>query len=329
MATIASSTPTPKQRPFIWASLQHPIYWLESRRRARYRGLAILRWINTPIIFAVAGLAIAITTGVVWASEGWGWIEYAAPQALGISIVAMVIIQLVAGATVNILMIAEAAPLISGEVELQSWRLLRTTTLPLNQIIYAKLAAALASFRGTLIGLMFIRAASLLSGWLLFAFFLLREVLYYSSPNLWQEDVFSIFIPIFLAGILFSIYYLSQPAMQFLVNGAIGLFASAHTRARGPAIAVGMASRLLLWVGSILVNVGVFYGIGFLFSEWGSPRYSMFDVYQILPQPTEQQVAWTVCLMIGTYALAILVGQIGLSLVALGLTQRRARRLGV
>lgn len=317
-----------------WARPDHPIYRLETRRRASRGILALLRLGCLPTTFSLTGLSILIiivlvSPGRYWWGGYWDWFENVAIQSLLWALFAVAVIQILAGAITNILIIAQTTPMISGEVELRSWGLLRTTTLLLREILFAKLAAAITRLRTQFVGLMILRAISLVTGILLLAYAVVRETVFYSSRaevrEFWAAGYW---LPVLLASVPLLAYYVGQPAIQFVLNGALGLLASAYARSRSRAIAAGLSARLVMWIAVILLNVGAMIGLGTLFVNWTDPYYAQIEVFHGMQEPTQGQIVWAICLMGGGYAVAVLAGQIGFILAALGLTQRRIRHLG-
>ncbi len=317
-----------------WASLAHPIYRLEVQRRLQNRSLLALRLGCVPSVFAATSLGlIAVGVTVFMSQFTWAvtWQDYATsiPLMLGWAGGTMLLIQVGAGAIANILTIAQAAPLISGEVELQSWGLLRTTTLTLREIFFAKYAAALSQLRAPLFGLMVLRLASTVTGLLLFAYVILRDTFYYMYPEdwrlFWQQ---ARWFPPLIAIAAALVFYLSQPVVQWLLSGAIGLLASAYAPTRGQAIAAGLVGRLALWVATILVNVGCIYLLSYAYSQWVGGYYLISSGLQAGPSPGPLEINWVTSLTIAGYMVAVLASQIGITLLVLGLAQRRTRLLG-
>src|SRR5688572_6645222 len=167
-----------------WMTRKHPVYDLEVRRRADNRSMAVMRLGCIPAILAAAtfSLSVILSTSLVsqlqW-SYGWYAFSNITMSMLGWAVATLATIQIAAGALVNVLTVAQTAPIISGEIELQSWRLLRTTTLNLREIIFAKYAAALRQIRGPLFGLLILRGASIITIFVLTATMLLRTTFYY------------------------------------------------------------------------------------------------------------------------------------------------------
>jgi hypothetical protein len=319
-----------------WASLAHPVYRLEAQRRLENRSLLALRLGCVPSIFAATGLVLIAVAVTVFLSQfawlgTWQQLSTTIPLLLGWVVGAMVLIQIGAGAIANILTIAQAAPMISGEVELQSWGLLRTTTLTLREIFFAKYAAALNQLRAPLFGLMMLRLASVLTALLLFAYVILRDTFYYWYPEqwlrFWQEAQW---FPPLVAVFMVVLVYTNQPILQWFLNGAIGLTASAYAPTRGQAIAAGLVGRLALWVITILTNVACIYLLTYSYSQWTGGYYlsSFTTSYPPVPTPTPLEVNWVTCLTIAGYMAAVLASQIGVTLLLLGVAQRRARLLG-
>jgi hypothetical protein len=314
-----------------WARHEHPIFWLESRRQGRIRGLATIQGAFLPVLFGVVGLTIPLMMVFVIPSlYGYSDLESNIALLLTLEIVALVCIQLGAGAIVNILMVALAAPLISGEMELQSWRLLRTTMVTLPDIIFAKLAAVLHELRTMLLGLFVLRLASTGTAVLLFAHVMLRETVFYMGGSEIRSFLArGEWIPYVILIAAITFYNLGQPFVQAMMNGMLGMAASSYARSRSQAIAGGLVGRLVAWVGTTLLNVGLIFGLSYLFSNWFSPSYAPLAIFHNMPTPTGQQIASAICLTISGYLLGYLLAQIGFISVLVGVVLRRTRRLGV
>ncbi len=318
-----------------WVRKEHPIFELETRRRAENRAVNLLRIGCVPAIFLATLVSFAFIVGAVVLSQGTLFIsfrdaEYIVPLVLGWMLVVLTVIQLGAGAIVNILTIAQAAPMISGEIELQSWRLLRTTTLSLHEILMAKFAAAFMQIRGILGGLLVLRVAAVITALVLTAYLFLRDVFYYMSASdwrqIWRETEW---LPFLVAVGISIVVYMIQPLIQTFLNIALGMLASAWARSRGQAIAASMVARLGLWVGSILLNVAMMYALGFMIAQWADPNYSVFDAFHGLDRPSESLIVWVIWSGISAYVASILCLEIAVTLGALGLAMRRSRHLGV
>jgi hypothetical protein len=314
----------------VWARRSHPIYRQETQRHAASRGLAVLQLVFLPILFAVTGLALigalvvmlpllvdAATDGVV---QGSLWVTLA--------IVAT--IQLGAGALCNVMVIAQTSPVISGEIELQSWRLLRTTTLPLHEIVFAKLSAALMHLRLMLGGLMILRIITTITAVLLFVISLFRNTVYNLGPGEAAAYMVELrWLPLMLPLVTVMVAYLAQPVIQFLLNGSLGLLASAYTRSRGQAIAAALMGRLGLWAFALLFHIAAFSSLTSMLQNWSQPEYASIESFHGLPAPTTEAVTAVTCVVVAGYAVSVISGQIGIALMSLGLALRRARRLGV
>lgn len=317
------------QRP-AWARPEHPVFWLESNRNGRSAVLSLMRFGCLPLILAVGGLVAMGVGTLAFVQEAAYNVENAFMTSLAATVGALLIVQVVAGAAANILMVAQAAPLISGEVELQSWGLLRTTTLTLREIVMAKLWAVLNQLRGSLLGLMALRAASTGTALLFLMYLLLRDILYYMSQARWVETLQEqIWTPPTVAALVFLAWYLVQPVLQFVLNGAVGMAASTFARSRGRAIAIALATRLVLWVSSIIVNVGLIYLLGFLLiANWSQPQYAPIEWFTQFSQPSDQAISFVLSGTAILYIMFVALLQVGLLAAALTITQRRARRLG-
>jgi hypothetical protein len=248
--------------------------------------------------------------------------------ALGFSFLSMVIIQLLAGTGAAILTVAQAAPLISEEVELQSWRLLRTTSLSLREIIFAKFTAILSQLRAQLVGLLALRIISLITGLLLLSVVLLRETFYYFDATSWREFwTLQAWLPALLSLTILVVFYVAQPMIQFLINVALGLAASAHANSRSRAIAAALALRLITWIASILFGGALIFGVGFLFINWIDPQFAPLPGYDSLADPSPERLVFIITILLPGYLMTLLLSQVGILLFALGITQRRARTL--
>lgn len=279
-------------------------------------------------MLAMGALAVTIVLAVVFAPQVYNDMETAVTSTLGVLMAVLVLIQIGVGAAANILLVAQVAPAISGEVELQSWGLLRSTTLPLREIMLAKLVAIFTQMRGALAGLLALRVASTGTGLLLVAY-LLRESFYYDPTG--REEFFGSgqWVMPGLALALFTIWYLAQPAVQFGLNGAVALLASASARSRARAIAAALAARMAGWVLSALVNGGLIYGLGYLLiANWASPYSAPLRAFRDRPTPSEEMIAFVLGSTAALYVLGVLAAQLGLTVGALALAQRIARRLG-
>lgn len=314
-----------------WARHEHPIYWLESRRQVRNRGLSMIQGAFLPVLFGVVGLTVPVMMVLTVPSlYGLSDLESNIALLLMLEIIAFVSIQLGAGAVVNILTVALAAPLISGEIELQSWRLLRTTMVSLPEVVFAKLAAVLYELRTMLAGLFVLRLASSGTAVLLFAYTMLRETVYYMSrAELGRFLTQGKWLPYAMLISSIVLYNLSQPLVQAVMNGMLGMAASSYARSRSQAIAGGLVGRLVVWVGTTLLNAGLIFGLMYLFSNWSSPTYAPLEIFHNMPTPTSEQITWASSLGISGYLLGYFLAQIGFILITTGAVLRRARRLGV
>ncbi|MBN1427800.1 MAG: hypothetical protein JXB07_05395 [Anaerolineae bacterium] len=315
-----------------WARPEHPIFWLESWRQVRNRGLVALQRAFVPVLFAVASLAVLVVmlfSLLIVTSGGYYDLDSSLALVLGFVIAVLFCIQIGAGGMANILTVLLAAPLISGEVELQSWQLLRTTMVSLPEIILAKLSAVLHELRLVLRSVVIIRVISTVTIVLFFAHVMIRQTFYSMSAADLRRfffDGLGVAYIILIASIVS--YNLSQPVIQAVLCGMLGMTASAYARTRAQAISGGLGARLFCWVSSTLLHFGLAYGLGYLFNNWSYPAYAQLDIFRNVPSPTETQIAWAACLTVSGYLLASIIAQVGLILILTGLVFRRARRLG-
>ncbi len=329
MAAITSDRDSIRIRVPHWSSPRHPIYSLETRRRIQNRVIGLLQLGCMPAIFAATMLALAGIVGTMLVtqmmySSSWYDYQYVIPVILGWAAGTMALIQLGAGAMANILVIAQAAPIISGEVELQSWGLLRTTTLSLREIFFAKYAAILTQFRTPLFALMLLRVISTLTIILLVGYSIIQDMFYYQTWAEWLRQVARFrWLPVFVAAVPWLVFYAGQPVIQLLLNTALGMAASAYARTRGQAVAAGLVLRLGVWVTTGLLNGSAIFVLNYLSSQWRYPSY----VGMGLPYLPEWLDLWSTWLTVAFYGASVLAAQMGMILVALGLSLRRARTL--
>lgn len=319
--------PEATKRRFRLIDTSHPVYQMEVRRRQGNLILTTMQLGTLPGIFGVTGLVI-LAVMVVTATTQIG-IEYISTTSLGFSFLFLMLIQVVAGASVNILTIAYSSPMISGEVELQSWSLLRTTVMRLRDVITAKFAATMTHLRVAVMALMTLRVITMTTALLFLATVLLRDTFYYFYTEDWQDFWNSrIWLPIGIAILVVTVFFLIQPISQFFISNTLGLIASTMMHSRAQAMAVGMALRLVLWVSSIMFSVAVYWAFGFLFfANWSDPRFAAIEAFRNLVTPTPEMIAWMLSMTIAAYALSTLLWQLGLVLAGLGLVQRISRRL--
>ncbi len=321
--------------PPVWATVRHPVYHLETQRRVGNHALRLLQISYVPAVLGITGLALTLilavagVPGFMQVMSSWRAAMELATVLLALTLAVILLIQIAAGALTGILTIAQVSPLISGEIELQSWRLLRTTTLSLREILYSKLAAALSQVRGPLIGLLVLRVISTGTIVILLTSVLLREVFYYWDSGDWRDFWLEIrWLPPLIGGALALLVYLGQPLLQMLLNGAIGMLASVYARSRGQAIAAGLVGRLGLWVLSILLSGLSIYLLGFFIDQWSNPSYAAIEAFHRMPTPSDLEQIWALSLTVGGFALAVAASQLALALIMLGLMQRRAREIG-
>jgi hypothetical protein len=312
-----------------WARPDHPVYRLERSRQSRNLPLRALHEGCLPATLAGTGLAATVVYVLLFLPQiQWGLETGVVAMLIGFAVL-LVLIQVLAGAGVNVLAIAQTAPLISGEIELQSWRVLRSTTLGLREILMAKLAAALAQLRHPLTGLLTLRLASAITIWVYIGFSLLRQSGFYYDPDLLQRWLqnWNWFPPV-AAAVIFSAWYLTQPVLQLMLCGGLGLAASATTRSRSAAAAAALVSRLVLWVASIVLNVGAIYALVFIIvTNWMTPTYAPLRFFRELPAPSPQEAGLVISLTIIVYTLTVFALQVGVIAAAFHTARRRAAAL--
>jgi hypothetical protein len=314
----------------VWIQEKHPIFWLESRRYSRNRALRVLKASFVPILFGLTLVAMVVTGGVMLPLQGWWNIDSGILGALGLVIAVLILIQIGAGATFNILVVSQTSPLISGEIELQSWRLLRTTTLPLRDIVLAKYFSALRQMWVMLAGLMIVRLISAGTIMLFIVYTFVRQTIYYWDVSQWKMFFEGYWWIACTAGVsIAALCYIAQPVVQLFLNGALGMLASALMRSRSGAIAAGLIARLVGWIGMGMLNALAINLLGTLYNSWINPQYAVLEAFRGGAVPSATAQAWATSLGAAGYILAIVMIQMGVTLIALGIVQRRARQLGV
>lgn len=298
---------------------------MESRRRARSGVGGIVHYASLPIVFISAqviillAIIISIVSSAPVTNIDTTNMEIIIYVGSGAAFGLLLIVEFALGSTMNLVTVALSAPLISGEIELKSWELLRATALSLREILMAKAAATLHQLRLPLLGLMIIRTICTGAGVFLAVALVMGEVRYDFRDGLDPHD-YEYFVewwlPILVAVLVVALVHFLQPVLQMLLNTALGMTASAFARTRGRALAVGIGSRLALWgITGVLGAVGISLTIN-AYDRW---------LWNYSGYPGNE--ATVISLLIITWALIFLVVQIGITLIAWGLTVRRARRL--
>jgi hypothetical protein len=308
-----------------WSSPSHPVFWMETRRRVRAGAGGVFHYASLPVAFVslqtiifFAIIVSLLTSGPVTSisSTTLEVIMYVGP---GIVFGFLLIVQLALGATMNLVTVALATPLISGEVELKSWELLRATALSLREILLAKISAALYQIRLPLLAVMIVRTVCTASGLFLFFAFSLSELrtgLRYGLGGMDTEGLLDGWLPVVAAVLAVALALFVQPLLQALMNTMLGMAASAFARSRGRALAAGFGIRLALWgVTSVLGTAGISLTIR-AYDDW------LWE----LPIYLHNELQAVAVLLI-LWVLIFLVTQTGITLVAWWLTARRARRL--
>jgi hypothetical protein len=311
-----------------WGRLQHPVFRLEARRRTSSRVLETMQRGCLPSMLAAASVVAALILVLPLAPGFFYSLNEGVFLTLLLLMLGLVTLQAMVGMAANILMVAQAAPLISGEVELQSWGLLRATALSLREIILAKFAAVLYQLRETLLGLAAVRAASLITG-LIGLGLIIHEAFYYEEESWRRLTRSGLWVLPAAALLLVILWYALQPVLNYLMNAALGLLASAMSRSRSRALAFALGARLFLWISGAMLNFAALYGLGFiLIGNWLQPTYAPIEAFQGQPEPSFEAGVVVFSLVTLVYVLLLYAWQIGFVAAALAAAERRARRLG-
>lgn len=311
-----------------WAKHSNPVYRAEAARTINNRQLRSMQYGCLPFILGATGILIALVILLSASSFPYWRIENYITTVLGFSLLSMVVLQIAAGAALNIAAVAFAAPGISGEREQQSWSILRATALSMRDIVLGKWVGTLVQLRLPLIGLVVLRVITTVTAVLLLMFTVLRDVVYYWGERDWQLLLGEqIWIPVLSAGIILAVFYLLQPVMQFGISSALALLASTYSQASARSIALGMAFRLGTWLVAIVGNIGIAIGFGYLMSNWASPRFGPLEVLRGNPTPSAGLIWWVLASAIAIYGLTLMLSQFGLLGLSLGTAVKRAGRL--
>lgn len=257
--TQSALWPTPH-----WARESHPVYRREMERWGRTRGvIRSLRRGCAPLAFlffagvgCLCGLTVLDDTlepqqrVLVWGL---------------IVLWALLVGQTFVSFATGLIATALPATVISGEIESETYSLLRVTGVPTNEIVLAKYAAAL---RQLIVPLAVIIGARLLLviGGLSAADYALR--LEGSTGGLFDLlgeiplDIvgpFSI-LTILASGLGWLAYFFLKPVLNVMLYASVGLFGSsmARTRVNGVITAIGL--RVLLWVLRVIAEQ--IFGVG-------------------------------------------------------------------
>jgi hypothetical protein len=157
-----------------------------------------------------------------------------------------------------------------------------------------------------------------------------RDTTYYWDLSQWKMFFDGYWWAAYAGGVaIVSLCYITQPIVQLFLNGALGMLASAFMRSRSGAVAAGLIARLVGWIGMGMLNVLAINLLGTIYSSWSNPQYAVLDVFRGGAVPSATVQAWATSLGIAGYILAVVMIQLGVTLIALGMVQRRARQLGV
>lgn len=311
-----------------WALPDHPVHAME----ARYQGSGkLLRTLDAgclPVILLIIAGGLILAFAIGFFQFGAQALDIFTGIATGMLIYLGVLIVLL-DLIVTILTIARTSSIVSRELELQSWDLLRTTALPLHDILFAKLAGALNSLRFTFLATLTLRGMALLLALSLAISAGYFRVVDPASPAQLSEFFASgLLAPFILMTIIALLFFVGQPLITFFTNGAIGLFVSVRSKTRGRALAMGLLLRMGLGyafnqIFAIIYFIGVF-GVGF-----AAPQTTSFleEFFRTLSW-TDAQLAWVIGGFILVAFLAYLGIYLGASLFLLGSAQHRARMIG-
>jgi hypothetical protein len=249
---MVEATQSPRLQRFLphWAQSAHPIYRREMDKWERSRGVRPLRMGCAPLAVLIfvalgcmCGLIVDPTLEPVDRLVVGSWIV------LGALFMGQGLVSLATGLTATAL----SATLISGELESETFSLLRVTGVPTNEIILAKYAASLRQLVipvAAIIGARFLlllgtlaaidistRAQGIERGLLGIVSDIPLELV---SPF----SVAAVLVP----GLAWLGYFVFKPALSMMMFSSVGLFASSTARTRANGLITAILMRVALFV---------------------------------------------------------------------------------
>ena len=308
MAQDTQSRPLSRIVPH-WARPTHPVYERELQSWQRTRGWRWLRAGCAPsvfVVFVLMGCACSLMT-IGTAATTREQLALLGLSGLWSLLVSQGFVVLVTG----LIATALTAPVISGELESQTYGLLRVTGVPTDEIILAKYAAALRQLRAPLViviaaRLLIVVAAIPLVDWLLRV-----DGTIGGLPGLLGQIPLEPVSPLSFITALLSVlawlgYFLLLPVLTVMLHASIGLFASSLTRTRtnGFIAAAGLRVAFAILRGIIGQTFSV-SGLTWI-STLPSPTLSTFWLEQlVVTQPA------LLITLVGLLALGALLWNIG------------------
>lgn len=226
-----------------------------------------------------------------------------------------------------------SATTISAEVEAQTFGLLRLTDLSTREIVLAKFGATFRQFHLPLMIVAIVRVLFVVGMAATVGLFFLTD------PNAantvgpipsdvtllpWQSVAGAVVAAaVIIAVLVWLLYYFTAPTLRTFTFATLGIFASSLAKTRGGGLMLALAMRAALWIisyiGSQVASVLISLLATPLALQFSDPAFN-FNL-----DPLQTTLAGALSAALG--AIALVVVQVIMGLVALRLTVSRAERL--
>ncbi len=319
---------------------RHPIY---RREMAGWSYLGFWRRLRKgclPLVAAIVVLMTCFCGGLTLLSvndlEEW-------PLVAAAILVGIYLAQGIVHGLMGLLAIALASTTISAEVEAQTFHLLRTTPMPVKQIVLAKFGAAFRQVRLPVAAIILLRVLLIVGAVVaIAAALILIPDARPTSPAPLPPGAGPIIqalpgstIAALLAGVvavvvlvaLWLAYFLFRPVLNAMLFVSIGLFGSTLGKTRSGGLIAAFGMRFGLWVVSYVLSQVVSTGGSLLLSPLlafgGAPLLWLEDLAN--RQPALVILAGTAVVVI--WFLVAIALQLGITLLAVKASARRAAKL--
>lgn len=246
-----------------WARSTHPVYrreierWQRTRRIQPYRtGCAPLALVAFVGLGFLCGLTtIEPDTAPVDRLLIWSWILLSA------LLVGQAFVMFATG----LMSTALSATLISGELESETFGLLRVTGVPTSEIILAKYAAALRQLVAPLVVIVSTRVLFILGAAVVVDFTLRTQGLGGGLTGLLLEIPVEWISPLSVgtfaaASLAWLGYFVFKPILSLMLFSSVGLFASSTARTRVNGVITSILLRVALFVLRFIADQSVTVG---------------------------------------------------------------------
>lgn len=236
---------------------------------------------------------------------------------------------------VGLLATAVTATAISAEVEADTYALLRTTPIPAREIVLAKFGAAVRQFRLPVLAVALIRTLFVLGMGAFFVALIVGSTTgeppralppSAAAPALLLASYLLAGVMVLLAALLLLVYFLANPALLTLLYASVGMLTSSWARTRSGGLMAAIGLRVALWAASYILS----QVLSFSFSLLSIP----FSMLPTAPLWLERLAALEPSLIVILVACGVMLwlalviaAEVGLMLLLLYLTTRRAERL--